>query len=381
MESILTKLGTNYIISTFIPSLGFVLISIVIFEPIIPQSIAQKFPLTTDIFSESAALVLVLTIIFGFVLSGLMIFFYKITEGYYLLTRFSYWRKRHQREAQKLKKQILTIQKLLTRAKAKKASTEILSSLRRRIYYLQSVYEQKYPHNIDAILPTRFGNILRAAETHANTRYGIDAVPMWPRLSHVIPESHMQRVQQSNNSLAFLVNCMVLAWLLGLMCLLAAGYQFTVWQYAEKNYDNLQTQNIVDGETEIESQEEVNITSEVKPLYFVTIDLSPEMQLIYCQRAGLYLFGFIIFLIGGIFFYNASLTTVFQYGEMIRSSYDLFRLDLFKQFKVPLPGDLAEEFEKWRVISELIAIGHAGSRVKINLNYDYSVQSNDGESS
>jgi hypothetical protein len=39
-----------------------------------------------------------------------------------------------------------------------------------------------YPADDDRLLPTRLGNILRAAEDSAGQRYGLDTVTLWPRL-------------------------------------------------------------------------------------------------------------------------------------------------------------------------------------------------------
>jgi hypothetical protein len=58
---------------------------------------------------------------------------------------------------------------------------------RRRMRRLARSYEgrtlrQHYPPNETDLLPTRLGNILRAAERHAGKPYGMDAVLMLPRL-------------------------------------------------------------------------------------------------------------------------------------------------------------------------------------------------------
>ncbi|MFJ8112079.1 hypothetical protein [Streptomyces sp. NPDC096132] len=45
-----------------------------------------------------------------------------------------------------------------------------------------------YPLAEDDVMPTRFGNVLRSAETHPYDRYGIDAVLVWPRLYPVLPQ-------------------------------------------------------------------------------------------------------------------------------------------------------------------------------------------------
>jgi hypothetical protein len=45
------------------------------------------------------------------------------------------------------------------------------------------------PSKPNRYMPTRIGNILRAAETWPNDKYGLDAVVIWPRLWLVLPEA------------------------------------------------------------------------------------------------------------------------------------------------------------------------------------------------
>ncbi|MEU6719612.1 hypothetical protein ABZ897_49830 [Nonomuraea sp. NPDC046802] len=55
-----------------------------------------------------------------------------------------------------------------------------------------SAYERlylRYPLPGEPVLPTRLGNLLRSAEDYPRTRYGIDAVLVWPRLFPLLPTS------------------------------------------------------------------------------------------------------------------------------------------------------------------------------------------------
>ena len=49
-------------------------------------------------------------------------------------------------------------------------------------------YHADYPLKPASVMPTRLGNILRAAEDHALDRYDIDTVIVWPRLYAVLPD-------------------------------------------------------------------------------------------------------------------------------------------------------------------------------------------------
>jgi hypothetical protein len=45
-----------------------------------------------------------------------------------------------------------------------------------------------YPMRAANVMPTRLGNVLRAAEDHALDRYGINAIVVWPRLYVLLPD-------------------------------------------------------------------------------------------------------------------------------------------------------------------------------------------------
>jgi len=58
-----------------------------------------------------------------------------------------------------------------------------------------------YPLVNDRVLPTRLGNILRAAEDHALERYEINAVVVWPRLYVVLPDPFVAAIAAAKTPL------------------------------------------------------------------------------------------------------------------------------------------------------------------------------------
>ena len=96
--------------------------------------------------------------------------------------------------------------------------------------------------------------------------------------------------------------------------------------------------------------------------------------LIYQQRIFIYLAVSILALVVFWFFYTASLYNVTQYGDLIRSTYDLFHLNLLKALHLDelppdeLPKDTVEEKEIWQRVCEFIEIGEVNGPFK----FDYA---------
>lgn len=306
------------------------------FGPIVPSKLLTRLKDTFNPLDQPGLLALVFTVMLGFTLFNLNNFIYKIYEGYFILERmpvFKWWQRRRVRNLRN------KIDNCLDRMSKAEEDSEDLNELEGEHYRLRSLREIYFPPTDLTVLPTGFGNILRAAEAYSGTRYGIDSVMMWPRLIHVIPEPYYSKLDQSNNGLAFLVNSSLLALALAISCFIAAGYQHWLLDLV--------------------------ITHQSPPLYF--IDLIPNQE-IYEQRINLYLGFGVLLVILSMLFYQASLPILAEYGSLIRSSFDLFRFDLLKQLKQKAPKDSEEELDTWRKISEFITIGDPERTLK----FDYA---------
>lgn len=57
------------------------------------------------------------------------------------------------------------------------------------------------------------------------------------------------------------------------------------------------------------------------------------------------------------FFYQLGISAAYQYGEMVRSSFDLFRLDLMAALARPDPPRFSKEQKQWEELSKLAVYG------------------------
>ncbi|MCL4267287.1 MAG: hypothetical protein KJ069_29180 [Anaerolineae bacterium] len=309
------KITQSQILSALLPSIAFVGFLLFVVSPGLPSTL-RYFVLDA---TTLPILFLVLSLTTAFVLSGLNIFFMKILEGYIILERFPFFQKYQQLRAVKINQKRMELEAELSEIYHTRREPELdkVNALQNRLYEMVAYYELNFPSDIDDAVPTMFGNILRAAEEYSVRRYGIDAVTVWPRLVHVIPDAYLRRIEQGNNRLSFMVYCVFLSLLSAMI------------------------------------------------LFFISA--------VYVQMSWL-LFGSLFFMLA-LFFYTASLPTARVYGTLIRGAFDLFRFDLLRQLNFEIPQDSDEEYDLWRKISESIAVGNALGPLS------FSYRSNDGQKS
>jgi hypothetical protein len=90
--------------------------------------------------------------------------------------------------------------------------------------YIQADLDLGEFPELGRLLPTRLGNILRAAEDHCAAKYGLDAIICWPRLWLLLPETTKTELSQARQHL----NGTVRIWVWGMLFLIWAPL-FRVW--------------------------------------------------------------------------------------------------------------------------------------------------------
>ena len=68
-----------------------------------------------------------------------------------------------------------------------------------------------FPSEESEILPTRFGNRIRAFEVYSRNAYGADSVPVWDRLLSVIPKPFLESINESRAQVDLYLNISLIA--------------------------------------------------------------------------------------------------------------------------------------------------------------------------
>ncbi|HEY9613122.1 hypothetical protein [Allocoleopsis sp.] len=198
-----------------------------------------------------------------------------------------------------------------------------LKELGERLDQDPSYYEEIYlnyplPNQLEQVMPTRVGNILKNAELYPLIRYKIDAVLIWPRLYNLFPEHFIQTLAEARSSFEFML---VRSFLGGAFALLSSIYLLIVggtwWLF------------------------------------------------LLCFWGGLLV---------AWFAYNAALGSARLYAQQVKAAFDLYRNELLIQMRLPLPTNLKEEREQWQAIGQFLYRNLPGSLKYTNDEADSSGQ-------
>ncbi|MCC3499428.1 MAG: hypothetical protein JGK03_15350 [Microcoleus sp. PH2017_25_DOB_D_A] len=193
-----------------------------------------------------------------------------------------------------LQKQQAQLRKQETRLEKRQAQLQQnLASLYNCIYLYYPL-----PTQSEKVMPTSLGNILKNAELYSFERYELDAVLIWPRLYNLLPDRFIQTLAEAKSSLDFML---VISTLGGIFALLSGAYLLTI------------------------------------------------------QSSGwLFLLCFWGGLLVGWLAYRGALGSTIIYAELIKAGFDLYRNELLKQMRLPLPKTPTEEIKQWDEIRQFL---------------------------
>jgi branched-subunit amino acid transport protein len=77
--------------------------------------------------------------------------------------------------------------------------------------------DRYFPDDPSRLLPTRFGNVLRAWEDYSYNRWGLDAIPFWARVEPLLSEQEQRLHEDARTDVAFFVNSSLAALVVGIV--------------------------------------------------------------------------------------------------------------------------------------------------------------------
>ena len=159
--------------------------------------------------------------------------------------------------------------------------------------------------SLHSVKATGLGNIIESYQQYPAKRYKLESEIFWPRLRKVVPSEYLSTVQEPRILLDFALAMASLALVYCVMVLIVGPwlwYEFDIW-----------------------------------------ILLS------------------LVSLVITYFFYRLAVNAAYQYGELVRSTFDLFRLDLMQALGLPRPANFFVEQKQWEEFSQLIVYGTSGN--------------------
>jgi hypothetical protein len=158
----------------------------------------------------------------------------------------------------------------------------------------------EFPEARHLVLPTRFGNIVRAFERYPQVIYNIDAIRSWTRLQAVLPDGYKGSLEAAKAILDFFVNLWFGATLIATIALLRVAFAAKVGLEA---------------------------------------------------RSMLALIAIAIFgILSAIFAAKSAQSAAAQWGELVKGAFDLYRGDLCRQLGFELPRSIERERQMWAPI-------------------------------
>jgi hypothetical protein len=202
MLTTLPKLADRaFILGYFLPTLLFALVALVLFSDV-PTAQEWLKSLTEKDLGKAAYLLLSVWVV-SVVLQILSHPLYRLLEGYSLPARLAEARKEANRK--RLRQDLAELRKLFERWATEGDQFPAADLLRYRT--LKRELAKRMPPLERQVLPTDFGNAIRAFEVYPNEVYGADGVTTWLRLATVIPKAFGEQIQDTRTTVDFLVNC------------------------------------------------------------------------------------------------------------------------------------------------------------------------------
>lgn len=313
----------SFIASCVLPVGSYFIVNILILQMVFPQ---QYSAIVSQLANNFWAFLSILILGLGFTLYTIVNWTLRIYEGYYLPSRLKkilvglFFRPAHRIKT----KHITKVQQ--AQRESPEDWQEIVGKHYNQAWVDYSDAELSSPIREEDLLPSKLGNVLRAAEQYPY-KYGITAgIGLWTRLAVLLPSEISNALEENNNNLLFLLNSSLLSYLSGFIFIGFGSYSIIANGLLSKS----QNESLIIG---------------------------------------------IIWLALGYLLYLLSIPVAKTLGLLIRSSFDLYRFDLLKQLNLPIPRTLSEEQRIWLKLSDFIVTGGALGNKPLEFAYNVHVDS------
>jgi len=293
MDNQISKLADRpFVLGYFLPSILFVVAFVSLHPDWLPGTSVSTAPIEKwSAFASVALYSWFIAILLALFNREMM----RLIEGYYWpISRISFFRNREKNRFQRITAKIHDLQN-----KKPLSSEQALE-----LTDLWSTWLRNFPFEPHQILPTRFGNALRAFESYSGRVYKADAVIIWPRLVSVIHKDYMSLLGDCRARVNFFVNLLYLSAVFGIHVLLVAAWRILVKSDASR------------GEVE----------------FFILI--------------------FAASIVLSVFSYVCAVQQAKAWGDLVKSAFDNYLPDLAKQLGYKLPDTLAKQQQFWLEVSQ-----------------------------
>jgi hypothetical protein len=202
--------------------------------------------------------------------------------------------------------------------KEKAAQAARSMALARRAGRLFTKSLTRYPTFEAEVLPTKFGNAVKAFEVYPRQAYGADSIPIWPRLASVGPQDFAGHIAEARANVDCFVNLAVLSFALALIAL---GH--------------------------VAAQNAWGLLPSGNRLTFSSVEAFAETAP--GRSAAVALCGLIFFFV----FYHWATARVGIWGELVKSAFDCYLPALAKQLGYELPESEADRRLFWGEVGRL----------------------------
>lgn len=291
----------NFIIAFFLPSLVFVSVSLTLLAGF--HLVPSLFSIQREEILPAATILSVASWLGGVLLLVLNYSVYQIVEGYGTYNPFHWLKPLEERRYRRIEQSINRLADERLEGARTGEEVEYLNRLEHQEDELYAKRVDEFPEQA-RLLPTAFGNAVRAFEDYPSDMYGVDSIVVWVRLLGVIPEEYRQLIDTAKAQTDFWVN----VWLLGLLAVIE---YFCLLIYAR----------------------------DVKMLWF------PLLMVLIIYVAA-----------------SRAKTAAVHWGDYVKASFDLYLPALREKLQLPEPADINEERALWTNFSQVV-IYHAADQL------------------